>query len=119
MPRVIPLDPGVRDRKVTIEQATTATGTGGFPVETWTTLVSMYASRAELAARERMTGADRHEARYTTRWEINYRADMDPESVDVAAVRRVVHEGRVHDIVSASVIGRRMGIELMTKAASA
>jgi hypothetical protein len=45
-----------------------------------------------------------------------YRADMDPDLVDVPKARRLVFGGRVHDIAAAQHLGRREGIELSTKA---
>lgn len=114
----MPMEAGKRDRMVTLEQLTESTGTSRIPVRTWTTLVDgMPASKQDISGRERMV-ADQLAARYDTRWEINYRPDMDPDLVDVPKTRRVVFSGRVFDIVSATQIGRRAGIELMTLAGS-
>lgn len=115
------MDAGERDRVVTIQQRSAAevVDDAGAPVETWTTLVAqMPATRVDLSGREayrmnQLTGP------MDTRWEINYRVDMDPELLDVPKLRRLLAGGRVHDIVAASVIGRRDGIELMTLASSA
>lgn len=107
-------DPGLRDRIVTIEYRTAAVDSEGAPDDTWTTLVaSCPASKADITGWERLR-ADQMSARYDTRWEINYRLDMDPELVDVAKDRRLVVNGRTHDIVAASEIGRREGVELLT-----
>lgn len=114
--RMHPMEPGERDRQVVIEQAGEATGSGGFPTETWTTLCTMFASRQDLSARERLQGGV--EAEFTTRWEVNYRTDLDPELVDVPKLRRLTYQGRVHDVIEASVIGRREGVELLTRASS-
>jgi SPP1 family predicted phage head-tail adaptor len=113
-------EPGLRDRVVTIEYRSTTdqVDAEGAPTETWTTLVgSMPAAKSDITGWERVR-ASQTSARYDTRWEINYRLDMDPELVDVAKLRRLVVSGRVHDIVAASEIGRREGIELLTMAAS-
>lgn len=115
--RITPIEPGELTRRVTLEQATDAVGTGGFPVETWTTLATASASLKTVSARERLT-RDQVGAPFTTRWELQYRADMDPELVDVPKLRRLTYQGRVHDIVEASVIGQRWGIELVTLAAT-
>lgn len=113
-----PMSSGERNRIVTLQQrsATDAVDTAGFPVETWTTLVAaMPASRVDITGREQVN-ASQQSARQDTRWEMNYIASMDPELVDVPKLRRLVHQSRVYDIVAASVIGRRDGIELVTLA---
>lgn len=115
------LEPGKRDRTVTIEQRSNtdaADPESGEPVETWTTLVaSMPAAKIDIAAWERFK-ADQTTARYDTKWEMNYRIDMDPELVDVPKTRRLVVNGRYHDIVACFEIGRRAGIEVLTLAST-
>lgn len=113
-----PLESGRRDRLVTIQQLTETDSDSGMPVETWTDLVSsMPASKEDVSGRERFVSSQ-ESARFDTRWVINYRADMDPELVDVPKVRRIVYSGRAHDITSATHLGRKDGIELMTLAAA-
>ena len=110
------LEPGERDWIVTIQQLTQPdqADDSGAPIENWTTLVSaMPAAKYDISGRERFT-AEQLSAAYDTRWEMNYRLDMDPELVNIAKTRRLVHRGRVHDIVAASMIGRREGLELLT-----
>lgn len=109
----IPMDPGERDRLIIIETLTETVGDSGFPVENWTTLTSLYAARFDVSGAERFR-TDQLSAAYDTRWEIPYRADMDPTLVGVVKQRRLVHQGRTHDITAASEIGRRQGIELLT-----
>lgn len=110
----IPLEAGERDRPVVIQQRTGSAGTSGFPVETWSTLVAVcWMHRLDMSARERFT-SEQLSASSDTSWEMAYRADMDPELVDVPKERRLVYQGRVYDITTASVIGRKEGIELMT-----
>ena len=115
--RWTPMEAGERDWIVTIEQVTDSTdASSGEPIETWTTLVaSMPAAKFDLQGYERQQ-VNQLSARYDTRWELNYRLDMDPDLVDVARTRRLVCRGRTHDIVAASMIGRREGIELHTLA---
>lgn len=117
--RQTPMEPGERDRIITIEQRPAADGVdaSGTPTDgPWTTLVAeMPAARLDVQGYEKFR-ADQESARYDTRWEINYRADCDPDLVDVPKLRRVVEFGRIYDIESASVIGRRAGIELLTLA---
>lgn len=115
------LSAGRRDWFVTIQQRSatdTPDASSGEPTETWTTLVSnMPAAREDAKGTENFV-ANQMSAAYDTRWEINYRADMDKSLVDVPKLRRLVYQGRVHDIVDSSEIGRRRGIELWTLAAS-
>jgi len=112
--RATRLDAGQRDQLVTIEAATDGVDTEWAPTETWTTLVSqMPAARYGTQGWERLT-ADQMTARYDARWEMNYRSDMDPDLVDVPKARRLVCRGRTHDIVSAAIIGRKAGLELLT-----
>lgn len=113
--RRAPMEAGERDRLVTLQAVTQGKGASGAPVETVATLASVYASKADLSARERYL-ADQESAAADTRWEIDYRSDMDPELVDVPKSRRLVYQGRSHDIVTASQIGRREGVELVTLA---
>lgn len=112
--RWAPMEPGERDYIVTIQKVTDSIDvSSGEPVETWSTLVTMPAARFDQQGYEREK-ADQLSARFDVRWEINYRLDMDPDLVDVPKARRLVCNGRTHDIVQASVIGRREGVELLT-----
>lgn len=108
---------GARDRRVTIQQrpAADAADSSGTPTEVgeWSTLAHVWAEKDEVGGRERFT-AQQMTAPYDVRWKIGYRADMDPETVDVAKVRRVLYKSRVYDIVEAQMIGRREGVELLT-----
>ena len=113
---IVPMDPGQRDRAVTIQQLTEGLGDNGFPTETWTTLVSpVWMRKRDLRMNERFQ-ADQLGAKIDTEWEMGYRADMDPELVDVARTRRLLYQTRVYDITGASLIGRREGVELSTLA---
>jgi SPP1 family predicted phage head-tail adaptor len=109
------LEPGLRNRKVTIQQAADSVATTGFPVETWTTLADVWMSREDMTMRERSM-ADQLSAKADSRWQMPYRSDMDPELLDIPKVRRLSYQGRLYDIVSASLIGQRAGVELTTLA---
>lgn len=116
MPRTDPIDPGERDRLVTVQQRGVDDADDvGEPVETWTTLVSAYMKRIDASGRERFQ-ASQVSAPYDTRWEMSYRADMDPDLVDVPKLRRLSYKGRYYDIVHAALINRQDGIELSTLA---
>lgn len=106
---------GARDRLVTIQAMAASVGSSGFPVETWTDLSAVWASRMDARGGERYR-ADQLSAPFDTRWEVPYSAEWDPELVEVPKVRRLVHEGRAHDIVWAEQMGRKQGIALMTLA---
>lgn len=109
----LPLAAGARDYLVTIEQMTPGTGPSGFPTETWTPLAQVWMGRMPIWAYEQQQGAQLS-AHADHRWVLPWRADMDPDTVAVPKVRRLVYQGRVFDIAAATLIGRRVGIELKT-----
>lgn len=113
MAALSPCDPGQRDRLIELQQLLQSTAASRLPVEAWTTLDAVFAKRTDLTGREQFQFAQ-VSASADTRWEIGYRGDMDPELVNVPKLRRVSYQGRAYDIVSASMIGRRAGIELIT-----
>lgn len=114
----VPMESGERNKAVKIQQLTEDTAESQFPKESWTTLANpVWMRRMTMKASERFaagmeTGAD------TVQWEMGYRPDMDPELVDVVKKRRLSYQGRTYDIVSASLIGQREGVELMTLSGS-
>lgn len=108
-----PMEPGERDRRVTIEQRAATTAGSRYPKETWTTLTTAYMRMLDLRASERFK-VSQNAPSSETQWEMGYREDMDPEQVDVPTTRRLVYQGRTYDITAASMIGRRDGIELLT-----
>ena len=111
------MEPGERDWVITIQQLDTPDDVddSGAPIENWVDLVDMPAAKFDVRGMERFA-AQQLSASYDVKWEINYRLDMDPELVDIAKHRRVVHRGRVYDIVGATMLGRREGVELLTLA---
>lgn len=107
---------GGRDRLVTIQQrpTTDAVDASYTPVDgPWTELGKVWARKMELGGTERFH-AQQLSAKYDTRWQIGYRSDMDPETIDVAKVRRLRYKTWVFDIVSATMMGRREGIQMET-----
>lgn len=104
---------GDRDRRVTIQQMTEDVDESFTPTETWTPLCRVWAEKIEVSGLEKFR-AQQLSAPYNTRWRIPYRRDMDPELVNVPKSRRLVWQSRNHDIVSATMISRRDGIELET-----
>ena len=112
------MEPGQRDRAVLIQQADTSTATSGFTKEAWFTLVPVaWMCKKDVRAEERWKTAQ-IAAKFDSVWEMGYRADMDPELVDVPKLRQLVYQGRTYQIVSAKQIGRREGIELATVAST-
>lgn len=113
--RTVNVGAGQRDKLVTIESRTNDSADSGFPTETWATLTSVYMSREDSRADERIVAA--HESAFIqTRWQMVYMESMDPESVNVPAERRLRYRGRIYDILAASLLERRIGIELETLA---
>jgi hypothetical protein len=110
---------GNRDTPVEIQQrpATDAVDGSGFPSEdanTWTTLQEVeWMHKASVGGQERFASLQTS-APVDTRWVMTYRADMDPDLLDIAKVRRLVYLGRRYDIVTGVVIGRHHGIALTT-----
>jgi hypothetical protein len=110
------MDPGARDRAVIVEQLVPSIGPSRFPVEDWTVLAPIvWMSKRHITGTERQT-MDQKTAPFEDVWETAYRADLDPELVDVPKTRRLVYQGRAFDIIDANQIGRREGVQLMTRA---
>ncbi len=110
---MVGLNVGELDREGTLQQLVESRGASGFPVETWATLDTVYAARRDMGGAERFR-ANQLSASSVTVWTIQYRADMDPELLDVAKQRRWVYLGRVFDITAPRQIGRQEGIEFTT-----
>lgn len=106
---------GQRDRLVTVEYAAESPGPSGFPVKTWPTLAQVWMSRRDLRADEQFT-SNQPSSFTEVQWNLPYRADMDPELVDVPKTRRLVFQGVTFDIRSAAPIGFKRAIELVTLA---
>lgn len=113
------MEPGDRDLQITIMERTASDEVDevGTPIEVWTPLVTMPASKKDLSGEERLQAAQ-EAASFDTEWEINYRADMDPDLLDIPTLRRVVYKNRTYDIVHASHRGRKEGIVLQTIAST-
>lgn len=109
------MEPGQRDRWVEIKTIAQTTGASRFPVDDEQLLAGMWASKYDIQGAEKFA-ADQVSATVDTRWEISYRTDMDPELVDVPKTRVLYYKGRRYNIVVATMIGRREGVELLTLA---
>lgn len=108
---------GARDRWVTIQtRPEDSTSESGFPVDaTWTDLAVVAMAREDLEADEIERSAQQ-QAVSTTRWEMPFMPEMDPEAVDVPKLRRLFYVGRVFDILGAIQIGRAEAIAVVTDA---
>ena len=106
---------GQRDKHVTIETRTAAQANSGYPTDTWATLARAYMSREDARADERVM-ASMDSAYVETRWQMLYMEAMDPEIVDVPATKRLRYRDRYYNILAASLMDQRMGIELLTLA---
>lgn len=109
---------GQRDRLVTIEGRTTGVDASFGPVETWAPILGLWASRVDTrqeVVNERLV-THQVTAPFEAHWELPYRVEIDPELVDVSKDRRLVYEGRVHDIIHAEPIGRHAGVKVLTLA---
>lgn len=116
--QAIPMEPGERNRAVTVQQLEDAVPNSKFPTERWTTLVTPVWMRKLDARAGETQKVQQVSAAFDTQWEMGYRDDMDPDRVDVPKKRRLVYQGRTFQIVAASQIGQREGIELLTVAGS-
>lgn len=91
---------GKRIYPITVQQRTVGKDEDDAPIEAWTTLRQVMASKEDMPlndSREQFQGVQLA-ARMETAWGLPYNADMDPDLVDVAAERRLLHRGRVYDI---------------------
>ncbi len=117
--RLKPLNPGELTRLVTFQQLTEPNEDDGFPAETWTDLVDVMARKMDLRGTERLQ-AGQLSSPFDTQWQTWYRADLDPDLIDVPKLRRIKFAGRIYDIVRAMPIeisGLRQGLEFETLSA--
>jgi SPP1 family predicted phage head-tail adaptor len=104
----MPLNAGRLDRRITIEIKTVAQDEFGQPVETWTTLATVWAHKRDIRASEKFR-AQQEIAEEAAVFEIRWRSGID-------AGDRLVHDGKTYDIEGVAEIGRREGLELMATA---
>jgi head-tail adaptor len=106
---------GARDKWVTIQALTEGESDSGFPTEDeWADLATVAMAREDLEAVERAR-TEQDLALTTTSWQMAYRADMDPERIDVPKLRRLAYLGRHYDILAATPVGRHRVLELLTE----
>lgn len=107
---------GQRDKAVVVEARVPQTDRG-YPLEDWTPLGVAMMSRLDETGTERI-GSTELQAAAITQWCCAYRPDLDPDLVNVPADRRLKFAGRIFDIQVATLMERRMGIELVTISSS-
>jgi SPP1 family predicted phage head-tail adaptor len=102
---------GALDRRIVIQRVTTSPNEFNAPVETWSTLATVWASKSDLKDGERMQAGE-VASTITTRFRIRYSttvADVNPKD-------RIAHDGLTYDIVTVKEIGRSEGIEITAAA---
>lgn len=116
MSRVSDVAAGARDQRISLVPITQSEDTSGMPIEVdaleadW---IAVMAAKYDLGGRERFS-SDQESAPYDTRWSLPYAQRFDPDVVNVPKVFALMHRGRRYDIIAASMIGRRAGVELLT-----
>jgi SPP1 family predicted phage head-tail adaptor len=95
---------GDLDRKVNLERYTLNQNDFGEPIETWSLIASVWASRAILSGNETFE-SDQTAALALYRFRMYYRSDLD-------ATCRIVYEGRNYNIKFIAEIGRREGLDI-------
>ncbi len=93
------MNPGLLDRRITIQQQAITTGATGQPIETWSTLAAnLSARKQDLSGRE--TNRDGQEvATGTTLFTIRHRGD-------VSAKNRVLLGARIYEVQFVREMGR-------------
>lgn len=102
---------GKMDRLITLQAFTTTQNDYGEPVETWTTLASVWSERVPLSGREAFV-ADQIAALSLVKFRIRYRSDVNTKI-------RIIDAGEYYDIRSVGLIGRNDGLELIAEAINA
>lgn len=110
---------GARDKPVRVEyrDVEDAVDPSGYPSEEaqpWFTLQEVeWMNKRAVSGTERATTLGTSTP-VDTRWTMNYRADMDPDLIDVAKLRRLVFENRRYDITFGETLEGKRGIVLDT-----
>ena len=99
---------GRLDRRLTLQRRTLTENDYGEPVETWTTLATVWAEKIPVRGAERYA-AIQTVAEVDTRFKIRYRTDVSP-------LDRVVCAGTTYDVKGVLEIGRKIGWEIYATA---
>ncbi|MET4634975.1 phage head closure protein [Kaistia defluvii] len=102
---------GPLDRRITIERYVSARDALNNPVEAWSPLATVWASKTDVRDSEKFA-AKENGASIETRFQIRWSTDV----ADVNPKDRINYGGRVFDIVGVKEIGRREGLEISATA---
>lgn len=105
------MEAGKLDRRITLERYTTTYNEFNEPVEAWTTLGRVWASKRDVSDRERVAAAE-VSAEISTRFQIRYSSTV----ADLSPKDRLTYEGRIYNISAVKEIGRREGLEISAAA---
>lgn len=100
---------GKLDRRIVIQSASLAQNSVGEAVETWATWKTVWATVQDLRGREYFQSRAEN-AEVTTKFTIRHLDGLKAEM-------RISYDGDIYDIEHISHMGRRVGIEIMTRAA--
>lgn len=101
------MNPGTMDRRVQIQNYTTTRDDWNTPIQTWSTLASVWASKqdrrsAEVVENDQMVNLNR------TTWRIRYRSDVD-------TTMRIEYDSEHYYVVGVRELGRKEGLEITTE----
>jgi SPP1 family predicted phage head-tail adaptor len=102
---------GPLDRRLTLRRAAVTTNSLNEPIQNWSDLATVWASKADVSDGERVR-AQAIGSSITTRFQVRHSsitATLTPED-------RVVCEGREYEITGIKEIGRRVGVEITATA---
>ena len=98
---------GKLDRRITLQRATVTYDALNNPVQTWATLVTVWASKSEISDSERVA-AKEVGAEATKRFQIRYSTDVD----DLNPKDRLTYNSETYQILGVKELGRREGFEI-------
>lgn len=103
---------GRRDRRVTLQRATTVQSALGTEIPSWATLATLWASREAISGVERYR-AEQVGATVTARFQVRWNAITS----GLRRADRLICEGVTYEITGLKEIGRRVGVEITAAAA--
>jgi SPP1 family predicted phage head-tail adaptor len=112
------LEAGRLDRRVRIERAAVTTSDTGNNIETWAPLVTVWAQRMPQRAIEAWR-AGGTAAEMETAWRIRWSSQVADLSPRDRLRFPAADDGAVYEIIGVTEIGRREGLEIVTKAVAA
>lgn len=108
----MPIAAGRLDRRVEIQEKTATRDSGGDTVDTWATVMTLWAGKRDVRASERYGSAQviaEIDSVFTFRWWPAF-STVKPDT------HRLVDNGRTYDIHGVTEIGRAEGIEITATA---